>query len=236
VLVAELAWSLVCFWPDMRFPAIDVSTITFLLFSLVLPVTGWYGLKPLVKGTRDGEMYRTAYKRLQYNPDIFSGLLQQQAAAPKGFERLGISIGHQSAPYTIIKVCNPFCGPCAKAHPVLEELVHSGNVQVRILFMVPGNERNARDTPAKHLLAIAAQGDKDKTAAALNDWYGAEKKDYAAFASRHPVTGSLNDQQDMMDAMKRWCEEAEVTYTPTIFVNGRRLPENYTLGELKNIL
>ena len=33
-----------------------------------------------------------------------------------------------------------------------------------------------------------------------------------------------------------WCKEAEIAYTPTIFVKGKRLPETYSVEELKNIL
>ena len=36
--------------------------------------------------------------------------------------------------------------------------------------------------------------------------------------------------------MKNWCDEAEITGTPTIFINGKRLPDNYRIDELKNIL
>jgi hypothetical protein len=36
--------------------------------------------------------------------------------------------------------------------------------------------------------------------------------------------------------MKEWCEEAEISFTPTIFINGRRLPEKYRIEELKYIL
>jgi protein-disulfide isomerase len=35
--------------------------------------------------------------------------------------------------------------------------------------------------------------------------------------------------------MREWCEAAEVTYTPTIFVNGHRLPEEYGAKELTEI-
>jgi protein-disulfide isomerase len=50
------------------------------------------------------------------------------------------------------------------------------------------------------------------------------------------MNGEIKQQDAKIEAMSKWCEEAEITHTPTIFVNGHRLPENYNVGELKNIL
>ena len=36
--------------------------------------------------------------------------------------------------------------------------------------------------------------------------------------------------------MSKWCKGAEITHTPTIFIHGKRLPENCSLNELKYIL
>ena len=39
-----------------------------------------------------------------------------------------------------------------------------------------------------------------------------------------------------LETMGTWCTGAEITATPTIFVNGHRLPENYDIEELRYIL
>ena len=89
--------------------------------------------------------------------------------------------------------------------------------------------------PVKHLLAIAAKQNLQVTEQALDDWYLADKKDYEIFAGKYPMNGELQLQEDKLDAMKQWCDAAEITHTPTIFINGRRLPETYSISELKNI-
>jgi protein-disulfide isomerase len=70
----------------------------------------------------------------------------------------------------------------------------------------------------------------------LNDWYLPKEKDYNRFAAKYPMNGQLDKQGEKLDAMRKWCEEAEVTHTPTIFINGYRMPDNYRIDELKNIL
>ena len=63
----------------------------------------------------------------------------------------------------------------------------------------------------------------------------ADKKDYEVFAGKYPMNGELKEQENKLDAMKQWCDDAEITGTPTIFINGRRLPDTYSIDELKNI-
>lgn len=246
ILVMELSWALINFW-FANTPLLQSSQtssgfsppwegIGEAVFSLLLPFSLWYLLKPLLLAAKAAPGYNAAYKRLLYNPETFNSLLQQQQAAPDGWQQLGINIGNPNAANTIIKVCNPYCGPCAKAHPVLEEIVkHNKDVKVKVIFTASNNESDRAGQPVKHLLAIAAKGDLKLTEQALDDWYLAPKKDYEVFAAKYAMNGELKEQESKIDLMKHWCDEVEITATPTIFINGRRLPETYSINELKYI-
>jgi len=86
-----------------------------------------------------------------------------------------------------------------------------------------------------HLLAINSKGDPKVTQEALDQWYAAEKKDYAAFAGLYPMNGELNQQQEKLLAMKNWCAKEGITHTPTIFINRHQLPKEYRIADLKEI-
>lgn len=120
---------------------------------------------------------------------------------------------------------------------MLEEIIKTNpNYNVRVIFTASNSANDPRSTVVKHLLAVAANGDAEKTAKALDDWYLAENKDYAKFEAKYPMNGELKQQDAKVEAMKNWCRAAEIAYTPTFFVKGKRLPENYGVEELKNIL
>ena len=71
---------------------------------------------------------------------------------------------------TIIKVCNPYCGPCAKAHAVIHEILHNNNnVKLKLIFGASNEENDERGIVARHLLAISRKGDAIQTAQALDD-------------------------------------------------------------------
>jgi uncharacterized membrane protein/glutaredoxin len=246
LLALELVWSIINYWiPAIKNNEIftesfmlipDATGIMGALFCTLLPMISWYLLKPLFLAAKNAPLFENAYKRLLYNPDTFNALLQQQPTAPDGWQQLGIDIGNPNAANTVIKICNPYCGPCAKAHLVLEEIIrHNKNVKVKVIFTATNNENDRASKPIKHLLAIAAKGNLQLSEKALDDWYMADKKDYELFAAKYLMNGELKLQEAKLESMSKWCENAEIRATPTIFINGKRLPETYSINELKNI-
>jgi len=203
---------------------------------MISPVVGWFCLKPSLLRSNDYDLYRSAYKRLQHNPDIFRSLLIQQTKAPENWKSLGINVGNPHANNTIIKVCSPYCNPCAETHPKLEEIIRDNkNVNLKVIFTGGSGTQEDRTSIIRHLLAIAAQYDTLTTERALADWYQSPKKDYNAFASKYPIKGELKDLDVQIESMSKWCKETGIVHTPTIFVNGYKLPDNYELGELNFI-
>lgn len=237
VLAVEFVWTILNFWQHIPVFGFTIPLVLPVAYCLLLPVVLWYVIKPLILKAKEEPVQKVAYRRLLYNPETFNYLLQQQPVAPKGYENIGIEIGNPAAENTIIKVCNPYCGPCAKAHPVLEEIVHKNkNVKLRLIFTASNKKDDKRGIAARHLLAISQKYSRQQTQKALDDWYLAVKKDYDIFAEKYPLNGELKKQESTIDKMKEWCKEAEISFTPTIFINGRRLPERYKVEELKYIL
>jgi uncharacterized membrane protein len=238
ILALELGWSVVTFWTASLPVAGGLSLLPLAIGGacLLLTAVGWYGIKPVLVKAKDADAIAASHKRLQYNPDIFDALLKQQPAIPAGWEKLGIALGPANAATTIVKVCNPFCGPCSRAHPELENLLHNYDVQIRIIFNSQNKEADYSANTARHLMAIAEKGDAALTKRALDDWYGMKEKDYAVFAARWPLDGDVHRQDAKLEAMYGWVDAGDVRYTPTLFINGHKLPTHYKLQELKNIL
>jgi uncharacterized membrane protein len=199
----------------------------------------------LLKAKERGYIF-TELQRLKHNPQIFNALLEKQEIVSSPPAGLGILLGNPQAPYKIIKVCNPYCGPCAQAHIPMEELLDNNpDVQIQILFTASNHERDTKTPPVKHLLAIAEKNNQHMTKQALDDWYLAEHKDYASFATKYPMNGELALQNDKIEAMNTWCLEAGIMFTPTFFIsisekgepsNYHKLPELYNVADLKYFL
>lgn len=238
ILAIELIWSIINYWSHPYFQVTFLPSILLTMaLCLLFPVVLWYILKPLLKNAKDEPIYKSAYKRLLYNPETFYYLLQQQPTAPDGYQSIGINIGNRDAKNTVIKVCNPYCGPCVKAHQVLEDIIHSNkNVKMKLIFNTSNHINDKVNILSRHLLAINEQNNAIQIHKALDDWYLADIKDYRVFAKKYPMNGELLQLEAHVVAMSKWCKDAEIKGTPTFFINGKLLPQNYNIEELKYIL
>ncbi|GAA3563832.1 cysteine peptidase family C39 domain-containing protein [Snuella lapsa] len=232
VLLAEIG---VSFFSDFYKNTIGYETIPLLLALLLIPMLGWKLLRPLLEQEKEVNVHKRGLKKIKHNPDVLEGLLVKSRKIKTSTEGLGISLTNAEAKYHVIKVCNPYCGPCAKAHPALEDLVNAGKINLQILFTARSGEDRMRK-PVSHFLAIDEKGDSPKTQQALDDWYLADQKDYEVFAKKYPMNGELKQQSKKIESMRAWCDAEHITHTPTIFINGHELPKEYSVEDLREVL
>lgn len=218
-------------------PSLSAGLLLQVLAAFAIPFIAVTLLMPALRKAKESRQSKTELQRLKHNPQIFEALLARQKAVTESTEGLGITLGNPQAAHKIIKVCNPYCGPCATAHPLIDELLDSNpDIQLQIIFTASNQENDLKAPPVKHLLAIAEQQDESATRQALDDWYLAPKKDYEAFAMKYPMNGELKRQEEKLQAMHEWCNKTEIMFTPTFFVNGHQLPNNYSVADLKYFL
>ncbi|MGM0946969.1 MAG: DsbA family protein [Bacteroidota bacterium] len=195
----------------------------------------WISLKPYFMAQK--ELYTTKSKlaKVLSNRELFDYFLSKSRQITSNPEGLGIFLNGANPKYHVLKVCNPYCGPCARTHPLLEQLYEAGNIDLQIVF-VPGGGDEVRLKTIRHLLGIASQGDFEKTRQALNEWYSQEKKEYEAFAAKYPLNGELAKQESNIKSMLDWADKEQIDHTPTIFINGYELPSTYAVEDLKYVL
>ena len=213
------------------------SVISKSVLLCLLPALFWYSVKPYILHLQEAKNTKREYLRIKFNNEIFETLLKKQKAVTLPVDALGIDLGNPSARNSLIKVCNPYCGPCAQAHPKIDRLLEeNANVKVKIIFTVPNEEGHPLVKPVRHLLAIAEEVNDVKTQKALDNWYLAESKNYEIFAAKYPMNDELLKQGNKIEAMEKWCKATDIRFTPTIFINGYQLPDAYSIEDLQYFL
>ncbi|GGB11615.1 vitamin K epoxide reductase family protein [Puia dinghuensis] len=204
----------------------------------ILPPLCWYSAKPFLLRLQEAKHIKRQYLRIKFNTEIFETLLKKQKLINEGVAGLGIKLGNPAARNTLLKVCNPYCGPCGKAHPTLESLLEkNSNLRAQIIFTTPNRPDDRAYKPVSHLLAIQETAKSEETIKkALDDWYLSPKKDYDTFASKYPLNGELAKQGSKIESMDTWCKQMKVVFTPTFFLNGYQLPEAYSVDDLQYFL
>jgi protein-disulfide isomerase len=145
-------------------------------------------------------------------------------------------LGNVEANNIITMVTNPYCPSCAKTHKLLDELLDlNGEAQARIVFTADNTENDRKTPVSRHMMALNSLPDKSIVRNALHDWYEQKQKSYEVWAMVCPV--QLNEAEFYkIDKQNAWCQLAEVTATPTLLLNGYRLPDFYQLPDLKYML
>lgn len=217
--------------------SLNVSVFSELLFAVIIPLLVTALFLPTLRKAKESKIYKNDLKRLKHNPQIFDALLAKQPVITESTEGLGITIGNPDAKHHLLKVCSPYCGPCSKAHPLIDELIDNNpDIRLQIIFSSYDNDYDVSTPAAKHMLAVFEKGDEKITRQALDDWYLTEKKDYNHFAEKYPLDAELKLQGSKIKAMRDWCDKMNVAYTPAFFINGYQLSDIYTVADLKYFL
>ena len=176
--------------------------LTSVLFYL-FPVLIWYSIKPYLLRLQEAKNTKREYLRLKFNSEIFETLLKRQKQITVPTDGLGIDLGNPSATNILVKVCSPYCGPCAAAHPKIEKLLSEiPDLAVKIIFTAPNDPSSQLYKPVSHFLAIQAQnGEQNSIKNALDVWYLADKKDYTHFKM---LTQALLDWRNKEMLLKPW--------------------------------
>jgi uncharacterized membrane protein len=236
VLFLNLCWVL-----QFGYFAINPSCSNLILFitCAVFPILLWYTLKPIIIKAKDADKFLAAYKRLYSRQDVFNLTLADQEEALNGWQNLGgIEKGNPNAKNIILKVCSPSCGHCNKAHGIFNELLQANdNLKVITIYGISNDERDDDlRLPVKHFLALAEQENKKSVEEAMDYWYLNNNREYYSLKEKFPVSDELLEKQRVkIKAMRVWYDAAEIEYTPTVFVNGKKLPSTFNLSDLKGV-
>jgi len=212
----------------------ESNLIPIIISVMILSLMVFF-LMPVLLKSKESKIYKKQLLQLKHDPNIFYSLLHKENPVSTSTAGLGIILGNPEAKNKIVKVCNPYCGPCAQAHLVIDKLLDNNpDIQLQIIFTASANDY--KTSAVQHLLAIASKGNNLETQRSLNGWYGQEIKDYALFSEKFPIEKEFTNQEKMINNMYEWCKQENITYTPTLFINGHHLPKMYNINDLKYFL
>jgi len=211
----------------------EIQELSSLMIGLAAPVIFWLFIKPYLLKAQQVKQLNLQLKKFKYNTNLFQKLLTDQPRYTSPDQEHSIVLGNPEAEHIVTMVSNPFCAPCSKAHQMLNDwLQNRDDLQLRIVFSTHDLEEGSKITVAKHLMSLNAAVDKGLVQQALHDWYNQEQKSYEAWSKKYPINNEFNNS-DSINKQKEWCDMINVEFTPTILLNGYKLPSLYQLDEVK---
>ena len=213
-----------------------MADIRLIFISFLLPVLSWAFMKPFFLKSNRLNSVEDQLRKFKFNTHLFNQVLTNQPLYDVDEELKPILLGNQGAKNIITMVSNPFCQPCSRVHFFLHTwLKESDDIKLKIIFTRPHSNDNYKNQVSNHISALCLLDDQKLIETALNDWYGQKTKDYQTWAQLYPVPSdpSINGLRKKQIA---WCDMTEITFTPTILINGYKLPQPYSLEDVKILL
>ena len=214
-------------------PHVTTNALSIIFVSFALPVITWVFLKPFLLKAQQISPLKQQLRKFKYNTDLFNKLINDEVKYAIPGNENSIILGDPEAEHVITMVSNPYCQPCSKAHKELDEwLVNRKDIKLQIIFSVEENNNDPKIKVAEHLFALQANNDAITLKKAVDDWYNQKQKDFEAWSKDHPTSDKIATES-ILQKQREWCKIAEIQVTPTIFINGRKLPDNYQPEDIK---
>ncbi|WP_435354241.1 vitamin K epoxide reductase family protein [Emticicia sp. SJ17W-69] len=193
----------------------------------------WVFIKPFLQKSQQVAPLKNDLKRFQNNPNLFLSLLHKQDEMPFVPKNMStILVGNPDAEHTLTMVTNPFCQPCAKTHKTIERLLETTeNLNVQVIFLANNKDDDKRGIVARSILSLP----KNQQANALHEWYLNEERNIEKWQKALEI---IEDKKasNIIEYHMTWCEMAKIVGTPTLYLDGFKMPELYRLEDLKGVL
>ena len=200
---------------------------TTILILLVLPI------KYLIKANIANNIKLIELKRFKLDGALFITKWQQEHLVDDPEESINLVIGSRDAPLCITAACNLYCNPCAKTHRVLDDLLsrHGNHVCVK-LKLLTGGDKSVKAASA--VLQKAAEDLPENTRQAIfSTWF-----EYMNL-EKWTQLWQPNSKFDVQDSLKQhqlWIQKNRITATPTLFLNNRQIPGQYSLEDVGHLV
>lgn len=200
-----------------------------LLLLFLIPILLWVFAKPFLTLAYQVKPLTEQLNEFKYNEALFHALLTNQHLYQLPEEPDCITFGSKDASRVITLVTNTFCKSCGEAHQTLARWLANGDdFQFQVVF-APNVQS---DMLAKHFLSLKSNKETPVVSEAFRDWYKSENRDYSLWASKYPVNIEP-DIESNIGRMAAWCAVIGLDHTPTILIDGYKLPRPYQLDDIR---
>jgi uncharacterized membrane protein len=225
-------------WPSFSMPGFSATGLYLAFLGFSMPLAFWLAVRERFIDSFKVPALERSLIRFKKSAKIFKALLDQEAEVNIGELTSEIQTGSENPQVELTVVSNPTCGPCSYAHRVIEELVERYNEKLRVRFRFTINTVDTSSDTAKmvrHIAALSLTNSNGHAVKSLSAWFSQNgRTNLNKWKEDHPVeTVNENEVDLVLREHEAWCKQVNIQATPTIFVNGKKLPPEYTVGDLK---
>ena len=207
---------------------------TFVLVSALLALL-YLPVKGLIKNDMGNRIKLAELKKWKSDGMLFVSQWQKEHAVDNTLWQDDLITGSAHAPLRITVACNLYCNPCATTHKKLDSLVerYGDQVCVQVRLLAPSySEKMTQATIA--VLQKSAEGVSNYIMKAMmTSWFDKMNLQQWAEEWQPDIT---QDVQQRLEQHRQWTTQSEIVSTPTLFLNGRKIPGKYSLEDIEHLV
>lgn len=232
LIVQMLLW--IIFTTDIAFEIIDFKVFNYIdamytcmLYSIPIFLTNILAQK-LSRGNKT-EQITQELNAIKSDEDVFLSLLKKQSHYNVSKETSSIMWGDKDSDILITILTNPHCNPCAAMHKRIEQVLEKSP---KLCFQYIFSSFNEDlDYSNKFLIATYINRNEEKERI-FKKWFLDGKNDKEIFFRLHNTEINNKFVIDEFEKHKIWKAQSGLIATPTILVNGYKLPNIYKIEDL----
>lgn len=174
------------------------------------------------------------YRALKANSDVAKVLFEKSDFYETTLNDSSIIFGNPKAKVRVTILSNPHCNPCAYMHTQVEKLLDMSENKICVQYIFSSFNESLEDS-SRYLISCYMNNRKDEVLRKFALWYNKEKFDYERVIKRDEVHIHTEKVEMEMEKHRMWRKKTSLIETPTILVNGYKLPNEYELVDLAMI-
>lgn len=203
------------------------TLLSFILTFLVIVIIYTLFLL-LLKEKMSNEVHYSKYLGFKKNPDILKTLLMNKTHYDIPVTESSLVFGDINSTLAITVFLSLHCSHCARAFEKIRNILKSeGDILFNLVLMTSDNEMLTT------LYNYQGMGDVERSLRLLDLWFNADSY------SRTRITEGLCGPEDrdisgkINEVNERLFRKCEVLGTPTFFINGYKLPNQYDIDDIR---
>lgn len=209
------------------------SLLSCIVFAFGIMVTHQFAL------VRESEKERIRavqqYRALKANSAVAKALIEKSDFHETTLNDSSIIFGNPEARMRVTILSNPHCNPCARMHKQVEELLDICGNEICVQYIFSSfNEK--LENSSRYLIYCYLKNEQSEALRKYGFWYAKEKFDYERTIKDVGECIHTKLIEGEMEKHKMWRKKTSLIETPTILVNGYRLPREYKLIDLAMIV
>ena len=213
-----------------HFPSFNFFNLLTVGGIYIVAILGLNLLVPIIAKSNNASNIQYEINSIKADENVFKTLLTKQPQYEVSKSTSQLLLGNIQSQNLVTIFSNPHCNPCAKMHERVNHLInHNKDICVQYILSSFNEELNVSN---KYLIGVYQQ--KNGEAMQLFDnWFEVGKYNKEQFFEEYPIDMKEKDIEEEFTKHEQWKEKTGLRATPTILVNGYKLPDNYKIEDLR---